>query len=427
MPSLVIVGAQWGDEGKGKIVHLLSRKADLIVRYQGGNNAGHTVVFGGKSFALHLAPSGILYPGRKNVIGNGVVVDPRALCEEIRMLTRRQVRVKGRLFVSPAAHVILPYHILIDTLREEGGRGIGTTKRGIGPCYEDKVARIGIRICDFMEPDTFKVLVERNLKVREAEFSRVRPLRRIRREVFAGSDRLRRFLKPFVADTAEMIETAVSRGKRVLFEGAQGAMLDLDYGTYPYVTSSNTVAGAAGTGAGVGPSRIHEVMGIAKAYTTRVGRGPFPTELFDETGDFIRKVGHEYGTTTGRPRRIGWLDLIQLRWAIRANGLAHVALTKLDTLSGVDPLRVCVAYKLNGKRVTTFPYSREAINHVEPVYQSFPGFTGDLTTARTFGDLPKGAREYVRWIERQLGLPVSLVSVGPGRAQTIIRRLPWLQ
>jgi adenylosuccinate synthase len=421
MSSLVVVGAQWGDEGKGKIVHILSRKANLIVRYQGGNNAGHTVVFGGKSFALHLAPSGILYPGKKNLIGNGVVVNPAALYEEVGMLTRRGVKVKGRLFVSPAAHIILPYHVIIDTLREEGGRGIGTTKRGIGPCYEDKVARIGIRVCDYLEPKTFRELVERNLKVRCAELTRVRPLKKIREDVFKDYAKLCRFLKPFVADTAKMIDAAVAKDKPVLFEGAQGAMLDLDYGTYPFVTSSNTVAGAAGTGSGVGPSRIHEVMGIAKAYTTRVGRGPFPTELFNRVGNFIRKVGHEYGTTTGRPRRIGWLDLVQLKWAIRVNGIAHIGLTKLDTLADVDPIKVCVAYKIGKKRVPDFPYSRDLIYEVEPVYQTFRGFGGNLTRARKFSDLPKAARDYVRWIERELGVPISLVSVGPSREQTILR------
>lgn len=428
MPSLVVVGAQWGDEGKGKIVHILSRKADLIVRYQGGNNAGHTVVFGGKSFALHLAPSGILYPGKKNIIGNGVVIDPKALYEEVSMLTRRRVKVSGRLFISPAAHVILPYHIILDTLREESGRGIGTTKRGIGPCYEDKVARIGIRIADYLEPAVFKRLVDRALKIRSSELIRVGPLNKIRLDVFKGYDKLRRFLKPFVADTADMIEAKLAARKRVLFEGAQGAMLDLDYGTYPFVTSSNTLAGAASTGSGVGPSRIHEVMGITKAYTTRVGRGPFPTELFDEIGTYIRKVGHEYGTTTGRPRRIGWLDLVQLRWAIRANGMTHICLTKLDTLADVRPLRVCTAYRLGKKKINSFPYSREAICEVEPVYENFPGFTGDLTRARKFSDLPKGARDYVLWIERKLGVPVSMVSVGPGRAQTIVRGSgPWLR
>jgi adenylosuccinate synthase len=429
MPSLVVVGAQWGDEGKGKIVHLLSRRAQAIVRYQGGNNAGHTVVFGGKTYALHLAPSGILFPGKKNFIGNGVVVSPRALHEEVTMLTRRKVSTRGRLFVSPAAHVIMPYHVILDTLREEGGRGIGTTKRGIGPCYEDKVARIGIRVCDFLEPEVFKKLVERNLKVREAELTRVSPIAKIRRDVFRDYDKMRRFLKPFVADVSKMLDTACQAKKRVLFEGAQGAMLDLDYGTYPFVTSSNTVAGAAASGSGVGPTRIDEVMGISKAYTTRVGRGPFPTELFGTVANYIRQEGGEYGTTTGRPRRIGWLDLVQLKWAIRANGMTHIGLTKLDTLTGIHPLKVCVGYKLGKKRLDEYPYSRLDSYDVEPIYEKFPGFSGDISKIRRFKDLPKGARDYVLWIEKQVGIPISLVSVGPSREQTIIRdkRSAWMK
>lgn len=429
MPSLVVVGAQWGDEGKGKIVHLLARRADAVVRYQGGNNAGHTVVFGGKSFALHLAPSGILYAGRRNFIGNGVVVNPRAFYDEVRMLSRRKVKAQGRLFVSPAAHVILPYHVLLDTLREEGGRGIGTTKRGIGPCYEDKVARIGIRVCDYLEPEVFKGLVETNLKVREAELSRVMPMAKIRAEVYKEYDKLRKFLAPFVGDVSEMVDEALVGKKKVLFEGAQGAMLDLDYGTYPFVTSSNTLSGGACTGAGVGPTRIDAVMGISKAYTTRVGRGPFPTELFGTIANYIRETGGEYGTTTGRPRRIGWLDLIQLRWAIRANGMTSLGLTKLDTLTGIHPLKVCTGYRLGKKTLTKYPYSRLDSYEVEPVYESFPGFSGDITGCRKFSDLPSGARDYVLWVEKQAGIPVSLVSVGPSREQTILRdkKDPWIK
>lgn len=429
MPSLTVVGAQWGDEGKGKIVHVLSRRADLIVRYQGGNNAGHTVVFNKKRFALHLVPSGILFPGKRNLIGNGVVVNPAALRDEVRMLTRRGVKVRGRLFVSPAAHVILPYHIILDTLREEGGRGIGTTKRGIGPCYEDKVARIGIRVCDYLEPESFGLLVERVLKVREAELSRARPIKRLLKDVYKEYESLRRFLKPFVADTAEMIDSSLAKGRRVLFEGAQGAMLDLDYGTYPFVTSSNTVAGAAGPGAGVGPARMAEVLGISKTYTTRVGRGPFPSEIFGKVADFIRERGGEYGTTTGRPRRIGWLDLVQLKRAIRANGMTALCLTKLDTLANIHPLRVATAYKIGRKIVREFPYSRSEVYDVEPVYESFPGFSGDISRVRRFLKLPKRARDYVLWIEKRLGVPVKIVSVGKDREETIRRdrKNPWLR
>jgi len=419
--SLVVVGAQWGDEGKGKIVHLLSRKANLVVRYQGGDNAGHTVVFSGKKYALHLAPSGILSPGKKVVIGNGVVINPKTLQGEVRMLERRGVKPRNRLFVSPAAHVILPTHIILDGLREEGGRGIGTTKKGIGPCYEDKVARIGIRVADYLEPAAFKKLLEKNIRVRSAELARVRPPRKILKDVLKEYEGLRRFLKPFVADTAKMVDDSVRLGRRVLFEGAQGAMLDLDYGTYPFVTSSNTLASNAATGSGVGPHRIGDVLGVTKAYTTRVGRGPFPTESFGKTASHIRKVGGEYGTTTGRPRRIGWLDLVQLKWAIRAHGISQLAITKLDTLSDIHPLKVCTAYKLGRRRLTEWPYSRSELFKVEPVYKSFEGFSGDLSKARKFSDLPKAARDYVQWVERQLDVPVTIVSVGRSREQTIFR------
>ncbi len=426
--TLSVVGVQWGDEGKGKIVHLLSRKAGWIVRYQGGNNAGHTVVFGGKKYALHLAPSGILVPGKRAVIGNGVVVDPKALREEVRMLVRRGVSVKGRLFVSELAHVILPYHILLDTLREEGGRGIGTTRRGIGPCYEDKVARLGIRVVDFLEPATFRKLVDKNLKVREAELSRARPIKKIREEVFRDYETLRRFLKPYVADTAGMLAAALERGDKVLFEGGQGAMLDLDFGTYPFVTSSNTIAGGVAAGAGVGVRHLDGVLGITKAYTTRVGRGPFPTEQFGTVGDYIRTEGREYGTTTGRPRRVGWLDLVQLRSALQVSGATQIAITKLDTLSRVHPLKVCTAYKLGRQKLTRYPASRSLIYDAEPLYESFPGFSGDLSQCRKFSELPKGARDYVLWIEKRLGVPVSIVSVGQSREQTIVRdpRAVWM-
>jgi adenylosuccinate synthase len=419
--SLVVVGAQWGDEGKGKIVHLLSRRSDLVVRFQGGNNAGHTVVSGGKKYALHLIPSGILIRGKRTLIGNGVVVDPSALFDEVRTLARCGIRARGRLFVSPSAHVILPYHIILDTLREEGGRGIGTTKRGIGPCYEDKVARIGIRVSDYLEPEVFESMVERNLRVRSPELVRAKPLARIREDVFRDYAKLRGFLAPYVADTAGMVERALRSGRRVLFEGAQGVMLDLDYGTYPFVTSSNTLAGMASIGSGVGPTRIGSVLGVTKAYTTRVGQGPFPTEMFSNTAQYIRERGREYGTTTGRPRRIGWLDLVQLKWAVQASGIGSLAMTKLDTLATVHPLRVCTAYRLGKKRLDSYPHSRSEVFDVEPVYESLPGFSGDLGRCRRFPDLPKGARDFVLYVEGKLGVPVSIVSVGQSSEQTIFR------
>ncbi|MBI5245120.1 MAG: adenylosuccinate synthase [Elusimicrobia bacterium] len=441
MPALVVVGAQWGDEGKGKIVHWLASRARMVVRYQGGDNAGHTVVFGGKSFALHSIPSGILVPGALSVLGNGVILNPRALRGEARALERAGIRVRGRLFISPLCHMILPTHLLLDALREEGappaqrtsrragalgplgaaGRGIGTTKKGIGPCYEDKIARIGIRLCDYLDKPLFEELVERNLGLRSAELSRLKPLRRIRQEVFEGYGGLCAFLRPFVADASLLIEEALSRGRNVLFEGAQGAMLDVDFGTYPFVTSSSPAAGGACVGAGVGPTRIGAVLGVSKAYTTRVGLGPFPTEITGRVGRCIREVGREYGTTTGRPRRIGWLDLVQLKYALRVGGIGALAITKLDTLSGIHPLRVCASYRLGRRRVEDFPCSRREVLDAEPVYEELPGFSGDISKSRSFEALPKGARDYILFIEKRLGVKAAVVSVGQSREQTIAR------
>ncbi len=421
MPALVVVGAQWGDEGKGKIVHFLGEGADWVVRYQGGDNAGHTVVFGGQKYALHLIPSGILQPGVKNVIGDGVVVNPCAFVDEIKMLEKRGIKVRGRLFLSLAAHVILPYHIYLDTLREEGGRGIGTTKKGIGPCYEDKVARIGIRVADYLDAEGFRALVRQNLKVRAAELTKVKSLKKIEEEVFDGYEARRRFLAAFAADTGLLLDAARRKGEKLLLESAQGSMLDLDHGTYPFVTSSSPVAGGACVGAGIGPTTITAVNGVTKAYTTRVGLGPFPTEIDGHIAHYIREVGKEYGTTTGRPRRIGWLDVPQLKAAIRMNGLTSFTMTKLDTLSGVHPIKVCVAYKLGGKRVTEFPVSRRGQLEAEPVYESFPGFSGDLKGIRKFDKLPLGARRYVLAVQKMLGVPISIVSIGQDRDQTIVR------
>ena len=421
MPALVVVGAQWGDEGKGKIVHFLGKGADWVVRYQGGDNAGHTVVFDGQRYALHLIPSGILQPGVMNAIGDGVVVNPRALVDEVRMLEKRGVKVKGRLFVSLAAHVILPYHVYLDTLREEGGRGIGTTKKGIGPCYEDKVARIGIRVADYLDEEAFRRLVRQSLKVRAAELAKVKPLKAIEEEVFDGYAARRAFLARFAADTGLLLDQARRKKARILLESAQGSMLDLDHGTYPFVTSSNPVAGGACVGAGVGPTAITGVMGVTKAYTTRVGMGPFPTEIEGKLAHYIREVGKEYGVTTGRPRRIGWLDVPQLRAAIRMNGFTSFTMTKLDTLANVDPIKVCVGYTLRGKKLAEFPIARREQLDVEPVYRSLRGFSGDLKGARKFSDLPAAAREYVLAVEKLLGAPIAVVSVGQSREQTIVR------
>jgi len=420
MPVLVVVGAQWGDEGKGKVVHHLSRGADLVVRYQGGDNAGHTVVFGGESFALHLIPSGILWPRTRNVIGNGVVVNPQALLAEARSLERRAVAVRGRLAVSLQAHVILPHHQALDRLREAGRGAVGSTLKGIGPCYEDKVARRGVRVADYLEPGTFRQVLDEALAAHADELGRA-AVRRLRRQTLAAYPGLRRFLAPLCQDTVRLLAAACRRGRRVLLESAQGAMLDIDHGTYPFVTSSNPCSGGACAGAGLPPTAIDSVLGVAKAYTTRVGLGPFPTEMPEPVAGRIREKGHEYGATTGRPRRIGWLDLPQLRSAIRASGISRLALTKLDTLSGTDPIRVCTAYLWRGRRLDDFPASRRAQQEARPVYRDLPGFSGDLGSRRSFAELPAAARRYVRWVEGQLGCPAGIVSVGAGHEQTILR------
>jgi adenylosuccinate synthase len=427
MPSLVVVGAQWGDEGKGKIVHFLGTRSDVIVRYQGGPNAGHTLILNGKPFVLHLVPSGIVLPGKKTVIGHGVVLNPEGLREEVRFLEEKGYRVGRRLLVSLGAHVILAYHRHRDVLRESGLRMIGTTQRGIGPCYEDKVARVGIRVADYLNPSLFKRLLDQNLKARAYELRPVGPISKLRREILKDYPSLANWLRPYAADTVAYLHRALDSRKRVLFEGAQGAMLDLDVGTYPYVTSSNPSAGGACIGSGVGPTAIDDVLGVTKAYTTRVGLGPFPTEIDGPTADYVREKGREYGATTGRPRRIGWLDLVQLRHAIRSNGIRRLALTKLDTLSHVHPIKLCVAYRWKGKRLNAFPVDRDAQLEAEPVLESVPGFAQDLSRARSLADLPSTARSYIRRIESEVGVPISLLSLGPSREKTIVldRSFSW--
>ncbi len=427
MSTLIVVGAQWGDEGKGKIVHLLGKKADLIVRYQGGNNAGHTVVFDGKHFVLHQIPSGILQPGKRCVIANGVVMDPRALREEARFLESRKIRVKGRLFISAWAHLILPYHRYLDALRESGQGKIGTTKRGIGPAYSDKVGRVGIRLADYMDPKAFRALVEQNLQAKAPLLTSLVTLRKLRAETFKDYDALRRFFAPLMADTPALLQSALAAGKNLLFEGAQGTLLDVDFGTYPFVTSSNPIAGAACVGSGVGPAAIDEVLGVVKAYTTRVGDGPFPTELKDAFGNALRERGQEFGATTGRPRRCGWFDAVVVRHSVRINGMTRLSLTKLDVLEGVDPIRVCVAYKVDGKIVKDFPASRRAQAEAVPVYKDLPGFSGPVKGITEYKKLPKTARDYVKFLEREVGVPMTLISMGRSREETIVmdKRFRW--
>ena len=422
MPGLVIVGAQWGDEGKGKVVDLLAEQAHAVIRFQGGNNAGHTIVRGDETFKFHLIPSGVLYPGKPCVIGNGVVVDLRVLADEIEALRRRDVDLSG-LRLSANAHLIMPYHLLLDQAGEArlGKREIGTTRRGIGPCYADKAARLGIRVQD--------VLDEKILKQKIA--AALEPKRQTLRE-FAKDPRLDLHqmtedytsfghrLEPYIADTPPIAWKVLDADGLVVFEGAQGTLLDIDHGTYPFVTSSHTVAGAACVGAGVGPNAIDDVWGISKAYSTRVGAGPFPSELDDEAGERIRDVGREVGTTTGRPRRCGWLDLVALRHAVRLNGMTGLVLTKLDVLTGMDPLRVAVRYVgPDGASFEDFPYHQSVLHKVRGQTVELPGWHEDISGVRDLADLPAAARGYLDFIEEELGIPVVMVGVGPARDEMI--------
>ncbi|EKP94792.1 adenylosuccinate synthase [Thermaerobacter subterraneus] len=420
MSTVVIVGAQWGDEGKGKITDYLAEQADMVVRYQGGANAGHTVVVDGREYRLHLIPSGILH-GKRCVIGNGVVLDPAVFLREIEYLEERGHAVDA-VAVSGAAHVIMPYHKRLDEL-EEAGRGedrIGTTRQGIGPAYRDKAARTGIRVDDLLDEAQFRRLLRRNLDQVNRLLERVYGVEgydydQMLQEYLEYAERLR----PFVTDTSRLINDAIDAGQRVLFEGAQGTMLDLDHGTYPYVTSSYPTAAGACIGAGVGPTRIDQVIGVAKAYTSRVGDGPFPTELLDETGDWIRERGHEYGTTTGRPRRCGWLDAVVLRYAARVSGLTGLAITRLDTLGGLDTVRICVAYELDGRRVEDLPPGALKLARCRPIYEELPGWPADFSGLTRWEEVPAAARRYLERIAELVGVPVVLVSIGRERAQTL--------
>ncbi len=427
MPGYVIVGMQWGDEGKGKIVDYLTSKADMVVRHQGGNNAGHTVVVQGKQTILHLIPSGILHLNTQCVIGNGTVVDPIVLCGELDTLAAGGCSVEGRLFISGSAHMILPYHKMLDKLYEEtrGEGRIGTTGRGIGPAYADKADRSGIRFADIVDPELFlekleSVLRQKNRILTGAFGAEPFSAAAIAAEYKPYAERL----KPFLADTAPLVHRALRAGKKVVFEGAQGAMLDIDHGTYPYVTSSNTLSNGACSGAGVGPRDIQGVIGIVKAYTTRVGEGPMPTELLDEMGERLRTTGHEYGATTGRPRRCGWLDCVQLRRAVMLNGATGLVLTKPDVLSGLDVIRVCTAYRLDGQIIEEFPTQPDDLARVEPIFEDVPGWAEDITQCATWASLPENARRYFTHIEELVGAPIQIVSVGPGREQTMLRQDP---
>jgi adenylosuccinate synthase len=422
MPGLVLVGAQWGDEGKGKVTDLLAEQADVVIRYQGGNNAGHTIVRGDEVFKLHLIPSGILYPGKHCLIGNGVVLDPQVITEEIAGLQQRRIDVTN-LKISANAHLIMPYHRLLDVAGEAklGKLQIGTTRRGIGPCYADKALRLGIRVQDLLDE---KILRQKIAAAMEPKRQSLRPFAKDPEldlhTMVEEYGRLGHRLEPYIADTTRVVWDALERDRLVIFEGAQGTLLDIDHGTYPFVTSSNPIAGAACVGAGVGPRDIDEVWGIAKAYTTRVGAGPFPTELENELGDHIRTAGGEFGTTTGRPRRCGWLDLVALRYAVRLNSLSGIAITKLDALTGIDPLGVAVRYLgPEGASFEEFPYHQSIVHKAVGEIVEMPGWHEDITGARSLDDLPQAARSYLDFVADFLGVPIVLVGVGPGRDQVI--------
>ena len=422
MSAVVVIGTQWGDEGKGKIVDHLAEKADVVVRYQGGNNAGHTVVVGDKEFKLQLLPSGILYKEKTCVVGNGVVIDPAVMIKELKGMQDKGVATSD-LKISNRAHVIMPYHRLLDEVEEDyrGEHKIGTTKRGIGPCYMDKNARSGIRMVDLMDEEEFSAKLERNLEAKNHLLQAVYGVEgfdydKVRAEYLGYAE----VLRPFVTDTAVYLNQAIKAGKKVLFEGAQATLLDLDHGTYPYVTSSHPIAGGACIGAGVGPSKISKVIGVVKAYTTRVGGGPFPTELNDATGDLIRNRGREFGTVTGRPRRCGWLDAAVVRYAGQVSGIDYLAVTRLDILDTLPTLQVCTGYKYKGQIIDEFPASLKVLAQVEPVYEELPGWQADITKARSYADLPANARRYVERLSEVVGIPLGIVSVGPARDQTIV-------
>ncbi|HXL95207.1 MAG TPA: adenylosuccinate synthase [Streptosporangiaceae bacterium] len=421
MPAIVVVGAQWGDEGKGKATDLLGDQVDYVVRYQGGNNAGHTVVVGDEHYALHLLPSGVLNPDVTPVIGNGVVIDPPVLLDEIKALADRGVSCE-RLLISANAHLIMPYHRALDKVSERylGSNRIGTTGRGIGPAYGDKIARVGIRVQDLFDPGILREKLELVLRDKNQVMGKVYNRRGI--DPQAAADEYLTYatqLKPYVADTSLVLGKALDAGKVVLLEGAQATMLDVDHGTYPFVTSSSPTAGGACTGAGIGPTRLTKVIGIVKAYTTRVGEGPFPTELTDESGEFLRSTGHEFGVTTGRPRRCGWFDAVIARYSTRINGVTDYFITKLDVLSSLDKVPVCVAYDVDGTRYDEIPMTQTEFHHAQPVYEYLDGWSEDISEAKSFGDLPPNAQAYVRAIEDMMGAPVSAIGVGPRRDQTL--------
>jgi adenylosuccinate synthase len=419
MSVTVLVGSQWGDEGKGKIVDILSEKYDIVARYQGGANAGHTVEIGDKKYILHLIPSGILRENVVCVIGNGVVIDPDALLEEIKILEDNNIRVKGRLLISHNAHLIMPYHKLLDSIHESGDQKIGSTGRGIGPCYTDKYARKGVKIVDLLSKNTLEEKIKINLEEKNNLLKKIYD-----KEGFNIAEMVEQYIKfdeqidSCITDTSLFLNSAIDEGKSVLLEGAQGALLDVDFGTYPFVTSSNPTSGGASTGTGIPPTKITSVFGIVKAYTTRVGHGPFPTELNDDTGEKLREKGAEYGATTGRPRRCGWFDAFLVKYSKMINGVEKVAITKLDVLSTFDELNVCVGYELNGKQLKSFPTDLKRLYDVKPIYETLPGWNENIEDCKSYIDLPKKTTDYLSFLSNQTGMQIEIISVGPKRKQT---------
>jgi len=426
---LVIVGLQWGDEGKGKIVDLLTKDADIVVRFQGGNNAGHTLVINNKTFILHHIPSGIFYPHTICVLGNGMVIDPEILISEIESLKKEGVKVSPeRLIISEKAHIIMPYHKLLDQKEKKAGNNkIGTTGRGIGPCYEDKIGRKGFRFVELLYPEFFRKKLEYVLEEKNyfLKYFGISPLSL--EEIYKKYVEYGRYFAPYLKDVSSFLWEAKKKNKNILFEGAQGTFLDIDHGTYPYVTSSNTVAGNACCGVGLGPSVIDKVIGITKAYTTRVGSGPFPTELTNEVGNYLREKGREFGSTTGRPRRCGWLDLVMLKTAVRLNGIDGIIITKFDVLDGLPELKICTAYEINGEIVTEFPADPVKLNKVVPIYETLPGWRTSLKGIKKFDDFPEEAKNYIKKIENFLGLPIYIISIGPARESSILLKNPFLE
>lgn len=420
MSVTILIGSQWGDEGKGKIVDILSDRFDIVARYQGGANAGHTIKIGEKEFILHLIPAGILRDGVECVIGNGVVIDPKALLDEIKFLGENGINIEGRLFISHNAHLIMPYHKLLDSISEKGEGKIGTTGRGIGPCYIDKYARKGIKIVDLLNKTKLEELIRKNLEEKNNLLKKVYDHDELDvEEIIKEYLEFDAVIDQYIKDVPQYLNNSIDNGKTVLLEGAQGTLLDIDYGTYPYVTSSNPTAGGGCTGTGIPPTKISSVLGIVKAYTTRVGYGPFPTELTGDDGNALREAGKEYGATTGRPRRCGWFDAFMLKYSRMINGIERVAITKLDVLSYLDEIKVCVGYEINGKKIHSYPTDLARMETVTPIYETLPGWKKDISEIRNYDDLPRETKDYLSFISEQSGFEISIISVGPRRSETI--------